>query len=87
MSQNHPRVSLRHNFDADFQKKGKFQSAAVPALDVQIEQCESFIARSQRRVAALDAQRAAGWPSCKVVHWRNLGVNRMQGEKRELGVV
>ena len=33
--------------------------AAVPALDVQIEQCQSFIARSQRRLAELDKQRAA----------------------------
>ena len=31
----------------------------MPALDVQIEQCQSFIARSQRRLAELDKQRAA----------------------------
>ena len=42
----------------------------LPLLDVQIEHCESFIARSQRRVADLDAQRAAWWPSCKAVQWR-----------------
>ena len=34
-------------------------AAAVPALDVQIEQCQSFIARSQRWLAELDKQRAA----------------------------
>ena len=32
-------------------------AAAVPALDVQIEQCESFIARSQRRLTELEKQR------------------------------
>ena len=38
----------------------KVQSAAaVPALDVRIEQCESFISRSQRRLAELDKQRVA----------------------------
>ena len=38
----------------------KAQSAvAVPTLDVQIEQCQSFIWRSQRRLAELDKQRAA----------------------------
>ena len=38
----------------------KVQSAAmVPALDVQMEQCESFISRSQRRLAELDKQREA----------------------------
>ena len=36
----------------------KVQSAAVvPALDVQMERCESFISRSQRRLAELDKQR------------------------------
>ena len=34
-------------------------AAAVPAVDVQIEQCESFILRSQRRLAELDKQRRA----------------------------
>ena len=33
-------------------------AAAVPPLDVQMEQCESFISRSQRRLAELDKQRA-----------------------------
>ena len=38
----------------------KAQSAAtVPALDVQVEQCESFISRLQRRLAELDKQRVA----------------------------
>ena len=32
-------------------------AAAVPALDVQIQQCESFISRSERRLAEIDAQR------------------------------
>ena len=75
---------MRHYF---LIKRENFRVLPFPALDVQIEHCESFIAWSQRRVAALDAQRAAGWPSCKVVHWRNLGVNGMQGEKCEPGVV
>ena len=34
-------------------------AAAVPALDVQIEQCQSFISGTQRRLAELDKQRAA----------------------------
>ena len=33
-------------------------AAAVPALNVQIAQCESFISRSQRRLADLEKQRA-----------------------------
>ena len=32
-------------------------AAAVPALDVQIAQCESFISRSQRRLTELEKQR------------------------------
>ena len=39
-------------------KKVQF-AAAVPALDVQVEQCESFISRSQRRLTELDKQRVA----------------------------
>ena len=34
-------------------------AAAVLALDVQIQQCESFITRSERRLAEIDAQRVA----------------------------
>ena len=39
-------------------KKGQ-SAAAVPALDVQVEQCESFMSRSKRRLAELDKQRVA----------------------------
>ena len=34
-------------------------AAAVPTLDVQIQQCESFISRSDLRLAEIDAQRVA----------------------------
>ena len=34
-------------------------AAAVPTLDVQIQQCESFITRSERRLAEIDPQRVA----------------------------
>ena len=34
-------------------------AAAVPPLDVQIQQCELFISRSERRLAEIDAQRLA----------------------------
>ena len=34
-------------------------AASVPTVDVQIQQCESFITRSQRRLAEIDAQRVA----------------------------
>ena len=68
-------------------KEEEISECCRSCFEVQIEDWESFIARSQRRVAALDAQRAAGWPSCKVVQWRNLGVNGMQGEKCEPDVV
>ena len=34
-------------------------AAAVPTLDVQIEQYESFISRSQRKLTELDKQRVA----------------------------
>ena len=38
----------------------KVQNAAsVPTVDVQIQQCESFIMRSERRLAEIDAQRVA----------------------------
>ena len=38
----------------------KVQNAAsVPTVDVQIQQCESFIMRSERRLAEIDAQRLA----------------------------
>ena len=39
--------------------KRAHSAAAVPALDVQIEQCNSFITRSQRRLAELEKQRAS----------------------------
>ncbi len=32
---------------------------SVPTLDVQIQQCESFIMRPERRLAEIDAQRVA----------------------------
>ena len=34
-------------------------AASVPTVDVQIQQCESFIIRSERRLAEIDAQRVA----------------------------
>ena len=34
-------------------------AAAVPTLDVQIQQCESFITRSERRLAEIDAEHVA----------------------------
>ena len=46
--------------DALRAKSKKVQSAAVvPALDVHMEQCESFISKSQRWLAELDKQRVA----------------------------
>ena len=35
-------------------------AAAVPTLDVQIQQCVSFITRSERRLAEIDATRCRG---------------------------
>ena len=54
--------------------KKALNTSAVPPLDVQIQQCESFILRSERRLAEIDAQRLAeeesltearrGWSCC-----------------------
>ena len=57
-------------------------ASAVPPLDVQIQQCESFISRSERRLAEIDAQRLSEEGSLTEGRAR---LERLRSETNRLG--